>query len=275
MRKRRTRLHIFITNLAIADMTVALLWSLGNAVQRSTIDLMSQALCDILAYTRTFSINLGVYSAVFMAVDRYVVICRPHSSLAIAKRRHIYQFIAGAWVIALVTALPDPWTYSLLTLDLSDSSGNSSSNMDGGIADLLKGNESFAQPQLFRLCLQEFYPPKRLRYWAAWVFCSQYLIPIVICIVSYIKIWRRISQFQRFFKTSSCDGAATTGGSASTSNHQFYVNAEIRRRFREGVTRVKLRTAKLILVVVIVYIICWLPYVLSFLRIAILLESGE
>lgn len=103
--RRRKRVNVFIVNLALADLTVALITmttELLQAVFRQWV--LGAALCKLLLYSQVVTLSSTTFLLTGMSIDRYQVIVRPLQSLA--DRPKIKSKVAVAWVMAFVISIP-------------------------------------------------------------------------------------------------------------------------------------------------------------------------
>lgn len=109
--RERHETHLYILNLAIADLCVVatLPISISSLLQHGHWP-FGDAMCKITHLI--FSVNL--FSSIFfltcMSVDRYLSVARFGDSPGHNKRKWVRQVICvGIWVLALVAALPDTY----------------------------------------------------------------------------------------------------------------------------------------------------------------------
>ncbi|CAF3766930.1 unnamed protein product [Rotaria sordida] len=105
-RRYRTRLHLFILNLAIGDLTICLCtmtselfllifdqeWILGNLA------------CKLTLYIQVVTLASTTFINVAMTYDRYEAICCPLRSRTTIRR--IHRIIILCWLSSLITAIP-------------------------------------------------------------------------------------------------------------------------------------------------------------------------
>ncbi|XP_066520996.1 atypical chemokine receptor 3b [Hoplias malabaricus] len=120
-KRERHETHLYILNLAIADLCVVatLPVSISSLLQHGHWP-FGDAMCKITHLV--FSINL--FSSIFfltcMSVDRYLSVAYFSSASSQGKRKWIRQLICvGVWLLALLAALPD--TYFLQAVKSSHS----------------------------------------------------------------------------------------------------------------------------------------------------------
>ena len=101
---RRTVTHIFITNLAATDISVALLcmpFSIITAITRTWI--YSSALCILNGFLNVFFLLASILTLTAISVHKYLRIVKPMQH-SVTRRKALFG-VAWVWLLALVTAL--------------------------------------------------------------------------------------------------------------------------------------------------------------------------
>ncbi|XP_055869972.1 cardioacceleratory peptide receptor-like [Biomphalaria glabrata] len=228
-KSRKSRMHIFILNLAIADLSAGLINVLTDIVWKNTIDWYAGNVgCKVVRYGQGVVTYASTYALVALSLDRLNAIARPLSFSG--DRLRIRILIGLAWSLALVFSIP-----MLIINRLMLVNGKWQCWIE------------FPQQWVWRLymtsiCIVLFFIP-------AIVIAVCYIIIVVI-------IWRKTSLSAASEKPSQY---VKTGG-------QLYVAAN-NSRFRDGsassrgvIPRAKMKTIKMTLVIVLVFIVCWSPY---------------
>ncbi|XP_059164079.1 cardioacceleratory peptide receptor-like [Physella acuta] len=228
-KSRRSRMHIFILNLAIADLSAGLVNVLTDIVWKNTIEWHAGSVgCKIVRYSQGVVTYGSTYALVALSLDRLNAIARPLSFSG--DRLRIRLLIGLAWSFAFVFSVP-MLIINKLTL----------------VGDKWQCWINFPEQWVWQLymtciCVVVFFIP-------AIIIAVCYIIIVVI-------IWRKTTLSESSEKTTQF---VQNGG-------QLYVAAN-NARFRDCSTssrgvipRAKIKTIKMTLVIVTVFIICWSPY---------------
>ncbi|KAM9828959.1 rhodopsin-like [Syngnathus typhle] len=105
-KKLRTPLNYVLLNLAVADLfmvlggfTVTLYTSLHGYFS------LGVAGCNIEGFFATLGGEVALWSLVVLAIERYVVVCKPMSNFRFGEK-HAICGLASTWIMALTCAMP-------------------------------------------------------------------------------------------------------------------------------------------------------------------------
>jgi len=102
---RRTETHIFIVNLSLTDIFVALLcmpFSMITAVTQEWI--FSNALCQLNGFLNVFFLLTSILTLTAISIHKYIGVVQPTKRKIFTRKRTIMA-VAWVWVQALMTAL--------------------------------------------------------------------------------------------------------------------------------------------------------------------------
>ena len=102
---RRTETHIFIVNLSLTDISVALLcmpFSIITAVTQNWI--FSNALCQLNGFLNVFFLLTSILTLTAISVHKYIGVVQPTKKKIFTRKRTIFA-VLWVWFQALLTAL--------------------------------------------------------------------------------------------------------------------------------------------------------------------------
>ncbi|XP_052863360.1 cardioacceleratory peptide receptor-like [Anopheles cruzii] len=251
-KNRKSRMNFFIKQLAIADLSVGLLSVLTDIVQRITISwLAGNIACKLIRFIQVWVTYASTYVLVALSIDRYDAITHPMNFSGCWKRAR--RLVAAAWGFSAVFSSPMFYLYE----------------------------ERVIQDQL--QCWIDLGNAFRWQVYMCWVAASLFVIPAFIISACYViiirTIWSKGSMLGPTAPTAAAGAAAAGGihgprggppmaGSGVNGNkHRTIRNggcAELasRRASSRGIIpRAKVKTVKMTIVIVIVFVLCWSPYI--------------
>lgn len=208
-RKKHSRMAFFVKNLAIADLSVGLVYLFPEIlIQRFHVGWRDET-CYIFLGLKMLPIYCSTFAIVILTLDRMYVIVRPLTS---ATRGVKYRFgLAGStWLLSGLLSIP------YLTHVTFTSTGK---------------------------CIYTFTNVKAMVMSDVII---NLIIPVIIMGVCYIVIISAIMRRQR--NTFLVQNVQT-----------LWQKTEKGAPDKQLITRAKIRTIKLLLIVVIAYIVCWTP----------------
>ena len=118
---RSSRMYIFIENLCIADILVALFHILPQLIEFCmVVDYGSDLVCKLIMYGRMVPIFLSTYMMLATAIDRYREVFYPSSHTTKGN----YILLSIAWIVPFVFSIPQ-----LLNFEMAEKNGLPSCRM--------------------------------------------------------------------------------------------------------------------------------------------------
>ncbi|CAG5124200.1 unnamed protein product, partial [Candidula unifasciata] len=227
---RNSRMHIFILNLAIADVSVGLVNVLTDIVWKSTVDWYAgNAGCKIIRYCQGVVTYASTYALVALSLDRLNAIARPLSFSA--DKRRIKVLIGLAWALAFVFSTPMLAINKLMLVN-----------------DKWQCWIQFPEPWFWKLYMTSI---------AVVLFFFPAIIIAVCYIIIVIIIWKK----------TIMRGASVDHTTQYVKKGTPLCGARKAVRLRDCVSsssgvipRAKMKTIKMTLVIVSVFVFCWSPY---------------
>ncbi|XP_014663812.1 PREDICTED: cardioacceleratory peptide receptor-like [Priapulus caudatus] len=109
-KNRKSRMNFFITQLALADMSVAMLNVLPDIINRHTIVFYGgNPICKIIKYLQFLTIFASDYVLVALSIDRFDAICRPMNFSSSGRRARILVCLAWGLSAAFSAAQIFVW----------------------------------------------------------------------------------------------------------------------------------------------------------------------
>ena len=163
----QTVTNIFLANLAFADVILGL-FAIPFQFQSAILQRweVADSMCKIAPFVKNISINVSVLSLTLIAIDRYIAVLYP-------LRAGFHKKVAAAmltviWIISILASLPDALYFKVTSLF--------------AVSDL----------EVRKLC-NVIWPSStfHIRY-CVFLFLVQYIIPLSIITLSYIRVTRKI-----------------------------------------------------------------------------------
>uniref|UniRef100_A0ABM5FVI7 Gastrin/cholecystokinin type B receptor n=1 Tax=Pogona vitticeps TaxID=103695 RepID=A0ABM5FVI7_9SAUR len=108
MNKRlRTVTNSFLLSLAVSDLMVAVFcmpFTFIPNLMRTFV--FGKVICKAMAYLMATSVSVSTFSLVAIAIERYNAICNPLKSRVWQTRSHAYRVIAATWLLSALLMLP-------------------------------------------------------------------------------------------------------------------------------------------------------------------------
>jgi len=223
-KKKMSRMHLFIKHLSLADLVVAFFQVLPQLCWKITFRFYgADFLCRIVKHLQVMGMFASTYMMVMMTLDRYIAICHPLKTLQQPTQRS-FIMIVSTWMCSLALSTPQYFIFSLSEIQ------NGSNVSD---------------------CWAHFIEPWGAKAYVTWITVGIFLVPVVILVLCYGFICHSIWKNIKYKKRKAPPGAATHNtvfiGKSSVSSITT-------------ISRAKLRTVKMTLVIVLAYIVCWAPF---------------
>lgn len=228
-KKKISRMHLFIKHLSLADLVVAFFQVLPQLCWEVTFRFSGpDFLCRIVKHLQVMGMFASTYMMVMMTLDRYIAICHPLKTLQQPTRRsHI--MIGSTWLCSLVLSAPQYFIFSL--------------------SEIKNGSEVLD-------CWAHFVEPWGVKAYVTWMTVGIFLVPVLILVVCYGFICHSIWKNIRYKKRRTTAGSG--GGAAGAAKNGLIGKESV--SSITTISRAKLRTVKMTLVIVLAYIVCWAPF---------------
>ncbi|KAJ8319981.1 hypothetical protein KUTeg_001568 [Tegillarca granosa] len=244
-RTKLSRMQLFIVHLCLADIFVALFNVLPQMIWDITYRFQgNNFLCKIVKYFQLVAMYSSTYVLVMTALDRYISICYPLTSQTWTSRR-VHIMVALAWGLSLVLSVPQLVLFSMQEVSPGSNVYDCWETMSVG-------------------------PHWHLQLYVTWIFSSVYAIPFLILTFAYTRIcyvvWMSVGS-----REGSCKNKRIANGrslkisfkKANTFRDNHHHSPRLVKNPRahsKGVSKSKIKTIKLTLMVVLCFVICWGPF---------------
>lgn len=246
-RKRRSRMNIFIANLAIADLMVGFFSVLLDIIDKQIEEWQGGVvMCKVTRFIQGIAIYGSNYALVALSIDRLDSIARPLKSMSKGKRMKI--LIILQWTFAVLFSFP-MFRFEVVHKIIGESEK--------------------------AYCMIN-YPPWAWKLYFTLVATAVFIIPAILIAICYIIIvviiWKRSSssfgkQYSDVIKEKSTE---------KSKKHKKEVQFEEETVSSQPLTRptthkvlhttggiipkAKIKTIKMTFVIILAFILCWLPY---------------
>ncbi|XP_014025361.2 arg8-vasotocin receptor [Salmo salar] len=222
-KKKKSRMHLFIRHLSIADLVVAFFQVLPQLCWKITFRFYGpDVLCRIVKHLQVMGMFASTYMMVMMTLDRYIAICHPLKTLQQPTQRS-YIMIISTWMCSLVLSMPQYFIFSL--------------------SEIKNGSVVYD-------CWGHFIEPWGVKAYITWITVSIFVIPVFILMICYGFICHSIWKNIRYKTRNTHAGVASKNGLMGINSVSNVTT----------ISRAKLRTVKMTFVIVLAYIICWSPF---------------
>ncbi|XP_068275530.1 vasopressin V1b receptor [Nyctibius grandis] len=239
LRKKMSRMHLFILHLGLTDLGVALFQVLPQLIWEVTYRFLGpDLLCRAIKYLQVLSMFASTYMLIVMTLDRYMAVCHPLHTLQ-QPSRHAYVMIGATWLLSCLLSLPQIFIFSLREV-----------RQGSGVLD----------------CWADFRYPWGARAYITWTTLCIFILPVGILTICYSLICYEIC---KNLKGKTQSGAPGTGGpvvaappapSSSEKRGQCPGGQPSRVSSVRTISRAKIRTVKMTFVIVVAYVACWAPF---------------
>uniref|UniRef100_A0A8C4TVU8 Arginine vasopressin receptor 1B n=1 Tax=Falco tinnunculus TaxID=100819 RepID=A0A8C4TVU8_FALTI len=227
LRKKMSRMHLFILHLGLTDLGVALFQVLPQMIWEVTYRFLGpDPLCRAVKYLQVLSMFASTYMLIVMTLDRYMAVCHPLHTLQ-QPSRQAYVMIGATWLLSCLLSLPQIFIFSLREV-----------RQGSGVLD----------------CWADFRYPWGARAYITWTTLCIFILPVGILTVCYSLICYEIC---KNLKGKTQSGAPSTGGPAAAS---LPAPCSSEKSGVRTISRAKIRTVKMTFVIVVAYVACWAPF---------------
>ncbi|XP_052674526.1 cephalotocin receptor 1-like [Crassostrea angulata] len=238
--RKRTRMHLFMMHLSLADLFVAFCNVLPQLIWDVTyVFIGNDFLCRLVKYLQIVAMYASSYVMLMSAIDRYIAICHPFFSHKIRSGK-VHLMVCIAWVLSLVLPVPQLLIFSYKVRE------------DG-------------QYDCWATFNPEWTLPLTITYYTVTVF----FLPIIILTFCYGRICyvviKRSRKNDQFNPTRNPSPVHSYHECVEGREAQAFckINVKLVKNCRKnGISRTKIKTVRLTLAVVLCYFICWTPFFL-------------
>ncbi|XP_044307380.1 vasopressin V1b receptor [Varanus komodoensis] len=234
LRKKMSRMHLFILHLGLTDLGVALFQVLPQMIWEVTYRFQGpDLLCRVIKYLQVLSMFASTYMLIAMTVDRYMAVCHPLRTLQ-QPSCQAYLMIGATWLLSCLFSLPQLFIFSVTEV-----------RQGSGVLD----------------CWADFKYPWGAKAYVTWMTLSVFVLPVAILMVCYGLICHKICK--------NLQGKTQSGGACATAAISYAVTAQkgavecpsgSRVSSVRTISRAKIRTVKMTFVIVLAYVACWAPF---------------
>ncbi|KAM4561369.1 cholecystokinin receptor type A isoform 2-T2 [Fundulus diaphanus] len=261
--RMRTVTNAFLLSLAMSDLMMAIFCMPFNLIPSILKDFIFGALmCKIVTYLMATSVSISTFNLVAIAIERYSAICNPLKSRAWQTRSHAFRVIAATWLLAFIIMIPYPVISHLKPFKRPD-------------------NTTAHQ------CRHKWPLATAEQTWYVLLLLVLFAIPGLVMIVAYGLISRELYRGIKFESSLKKDSADVKNGLTSCVCNNLddgdgcYINEVKRQRTMEMSTmptstqsmkidrprsnssneklEAKKRVIRMLVVIVVMFFICWMP----------------
>ncbi|KAK6166643.1 hypothetical protein SNE40_023289 [Patella caerulea] len=256
LRKQKlSRMQWFIVHLSLTDIFVAIFNTMTNLIQDITIVFQgNDFLCRSVKYFQVVAMYASSYVLIMTAVDRYVSICHPLTSQTMSPNRG-HLMVLGAWVISLLFASPQIYIFRYIP-------------RQSGVWDC-SDHSVMTENWMYQV-------------YVTWIFISIYAVPFIVLSVCYGRICHVVWSSAR--SKNNLDLTASTtrrtqskkgplwrisfknndANSMTQNDEGLLKKSSVNPRgHSKAMSKSKVKTVKVTLIVVICYLVCWAPFFIA------------
>ncbi|GCB64699.1 cholecystokinin receptor type A-like isoform X2 [Scyliorhinus torazame] len=260
-KRLRTVTNTFLLSLATSDLMLCLFCMPFTLIPNLLKDfIFGSAVCKAVAYFMGISVSVSTFSLVAISLERYSAICKPLKSRVWQTKSHAFKVITVTWLLSVVVMLPYPIYNTLVPFTRVN-------NSTGNMCRLLWPND-FTQQS-----------------WYIFLLLILFLVPGIVMTIAYGLISRELYsgiQFEmnrrkrsQVRKVSSCgsDSRCEDGDGCYIQNIKRNRAVEMQRLSSSNSVKAdrprcnssaanlmaKKRVIRMLIVIVIMFFICWTP----------------
>ncbi|XP_055546546.1 gonadotropin-releasing hormone receptor [Wyeomyia smithii] len=219
-------IYSLIFHLSIADLLVTGFCMIGEAAWSYTVEWMAgMVACKLFKLLQMFSLYLSTYVLVLVGVDRWVAVKYPMKSLNTARRCH--RYLLGAYSLSFLLSIPQ-WM----------------------IFRVAKG--PFLE-DFYQCVTHGFYTDRwQEQLYTTFTLVFMFIIPLLILIGTYLSTFRTISSSEKIFRIET-----------TVMDRSYYRRSDTNRQ--RLIHKAKMKSLRISVVIVVVFIVCWTPYYIMML----------
>uniref|UniRef100_A0A671XS15 Vasopressin V2 receptor n=1 Tax=Sparus aurata TaxID=8175 RepID=A0A671XS15_SPAAU len=224
-RKHNAPMHVFMVNLCVADLVVALFQVLPQLIWDITERFQGpDLLCRSIKYLQIVGMFASSYMIVAMTVDRHHAICCPLQAYRGGAMSRWNTPVMVAWGLALVLSIPQVFIFSRTEVNHGEYE-----------------------------CWGHFAEPWGLKAYVTWMTVAVFLLPALIITICQIRIFREIHN-NIYLKSERMLNSGSPRCSLD------YAPPLPPATPPPSITKAMSKTVRMTLVIVLVYTICWSPF---------------
>ncbi|XP_027515440.1 vasopressin V1b receptor [Corapipo altera] len=234
LRRKMSRMHLFILHLGLTDLAVALFQVLPQLAWKVTYRFLGpDPLCRAVKYLQVLSMFASTYMLIAMTLDRYLAVCHPLHTLQ-QPTRQAYAMVGATWLLSCLLSLPQVFIFSLREV-----------RPGSGVLD----------------CWADFRYPWGARAYITWTTLCIFILPVGVLTVCYGLICHEICKNLKGKTQSSAPGPGGSAGAAPPAPCPPEKGGQPSRVSSvRTISRAKIRTVKMTFVIVAAYVACWAPF---------------
>ncbi|XP_043263422.1 QRFP-like peptide receptor isoform X1 [Colletes gigas] len=239
----RSVTNYFVVNLSVADLlvtTICMPVAVSQAV--SVVWIHGEVMCKLSSYLQGVAVAASVFTITAMSIDRYLAIRSPMAFRRVFNRKSTVIVIIALWLVALIIFSPVLRVMTLQNpgMELDNITLSESWTSTGNFAE--NTSRVSQLPPAFYICSEDFkLLGIRAHLFGAVCFVLVYAIPGFVVILSYSMMGRTLCSRKPPFDCDSVEGSASSQQS-----------------FR--LVRERRRIAWILLLLAVLFALCWLPY---------------
>ncbi|XP_008835567.1 cholecystokinin receptor type A [Nannospalax galili] len=260
-KRMRTVTNIFLLSLAVSDLMLCLFCMPFNLIPNLLKDfIFGSAVCKTTTYFMGTSVSVSTFNLVTISLERYGAICRPLQSRVWQTKSHALKVIAATWCLSFTIMTPYPIYSSLVPFTKNN-------NQTANMCRFLLPNDVMQQS------------------WHTFLLLILFLIPGIVMVVAYglisLELYRGI-KFDASQKKSAKERKPSTGSSGRyeesdgcylqksrhprklelqqlSSSSSGWSVSRIRSSTSAANLMAKKRVIRMLIVIVILFFLCWMP----------------
>lgn len=223
----RSVTNYFLVNLSFADLLVTLIcmpMAVGQNVSKLWV--YGEVMCMLTTYFQGVSVSASIFTITAMSIDRYLAIRHPMAFRKVFNRKSTTIVIIALWLVSMCLFAPLLWVLQTEPVNLGQD-----------FAEAVESNG-------LKFCVENWGKEEdgyRKKVYGAFLFTLVYAIPGTVVMAAYTLMGRRLCAVKPPFDENS------TAGSASSQQGSRLV-------------RERRRVARILLVLAVLFALCWLPY---------------
>ncbi|XP_023362559.1 cholecystokinin receptor type A [Sarcophilus harrisii] len=259
-KRMRTVTNIFLLSLAVSDLMLCLFCMPFNLIPNLLKDfIFGSAVCKTTSYFMGISVSVSTFNLVAISLERYSAICKPLQSRVWQTKSHALKVITATWCLSFMIMSPYPIYSNLIPF-------TNYNNQTANMCRFLLPSDVMQQS------------------WHTFLLLILFLIPGIVMMVAYglisLELYRGI-KFDASQRKSARERKASTGSSGRYEDGDGCYLQKSKRRKKLELQRLsnsssikvdrarssnsaanlmaKKRVIRMLIVIVILFFLCWMP----------------